>query len=1424
MLHPAPRLRPDGKAGAATRWLAALVTSALVALGAIVGIAVPASAAGPEITVTEAPRDGGNVTVSGTGFNADPAANGIYLGLRVAGTGSDVANTTFWIAVTNDVGSIPGLGGTAPMNPDGSFSITMPVPAFDGTDYVIATRQAHGGGDATQVVNRPVVYAAPPVVPPTTTTTALSLSEATVVEGTDVTATATVSPAAAGTVTFTPGGSATVSEGVASVTLSDLPVGTTTVEASFVPADPDAYAGSSAEPRSVVVTAKPTEPEEPVWEPAIEVFLNDSTTPYAGEPVYDGDVLTVKGTGFDPNANVGGRGIPIPNTLPQGDYVVLGSFLPTWKPSEGVAGTARKTVDTKWAVTDATFAGIPPQYQGTVAAQRAVLGADGTFTTTLEAKSFSSGLAGGVWGVYTYGAGGVNNASQELTVPVDYRGERPTEPVFEPAIQVFLEDGTTPYTGEPVYDGDKLVVKGTGFDPSVNISTRPPVTVGDAAGNYVVLGSFLPAWKPSEGAQSTARKIVDQRWAMTDATFDNLSSAYVNAVRGQRVVLGTDGTFSATLEAKSFSTGLAGGVWGVYTYPAGGPTNAVQELTVPVDYRGERPTEPVFEPAIQVFLADGTTPYTGQSMEPGDTLVVKGTGFDPAANVGGMGQPIPANLPQGTFVVFGNFSPTWKPSESAASSARQSTTASRVWALAESVLDQVPTAFQPAIRASWADIAEDGSFTATVTLQNPTTLATDGAWGIYTYPGGVGTPANPAQELSVPVTYEPAGSTDPEPQPGPRVTVTPRTLDVTVENVVTVSGTGFTGPGAANGAYVVLGETSLWSGNGPLPGAGWDVLAWVMPTQITDGAFSVTLTVPAGKLDPTKAYQVATSAAHALSATNRSLDTFTSLVVHGTPVETPDLALAITQDGAPVTSVVQGSTVSITGTGFAAGEQVSAVVTSDPVALGERTADANGTVTFEWTVPADFEATAHTVTLTGATSGSVEGSLTVTEASGEPQEPAVCDATFAWGIKSSFRTYLARDFVNGSITTSGGVTQRADNGIFDWSAQAGDLDLDAGTGSVTFPGSVRFTGHEGALDLTFTNVTFRLTSPTTAQIVVDYTGREFVGMNPGDLGSEISGTGIVLADVTFEKSSTAEAVTITGPATLAASGAEAFGGFYTAGEELDAFALVVPLTNECGETPNPGTPGGNEPTPTPTEDTPAPTTPATPAQCVPVPASAVKAGAPGTASLSWGVKTSFRNYVTGPIANGSISGSTTFYGSPGSITTTNRTGTASFGGSVSFSGHDGALSLHISNPSVKITSATSAQLVASVSSKGYNGSGGLNGTVVLATVSLPSPSASGDSITWRGAGVTLTAEGAKAFGGFYSAGESMDSLTLTVTPAVAGSIDTAGLPALADGAVYCDDLASTGAGSTDGLGLAAVALLALGVVLVATRRRSLIGG
>ncbi|UOR00865.1 HtaA domain-containing protein [Leucobacter allii] len=139
---------------------------------------------------------------------------------------------------------------------------------------------------------------------------------------------------------------------------------------------------------------------------------------------------------------------------------------------------------------------------------------------------------------------------------------------------------------------------------------------------------------------------------------------------------------------------------------------------------------------------------------------------------------------------------------------------------------------------------------------------------------------------------------EPEPVADPKITVSPASdLDPAVENTITVSGTGFVGDGAASGAYVLFGEKSVWSGGSALPTAGWIAQGWVRPTQITDGAFETTLTIPANTLSADAQYQVATSAAHALSATDRSLDAFAGVTVKAeTPVD-PEIPFVDVQPG-----------------------------------------------------------------------------------------------------------------------------------------------------------------------------------------------------------------------------------------------------------------------------------------------------------------------------------------------------------------------------------------------------------------------------------------------------------------------------------------------------------------------------------------------
>ena len=98
------------------------------------------------------------------------------------------------------------------------------------------------------------------------TVTNLTVDQTSVTEGDEVTFTATVAPAAAGTVEFKNGDTTldTVNvdadTGVATLSTTALPVGTNSITAVFTPDDPTAFSSSTSEALTVTVTAKETEP------------------------------------------------------------------------------------------------------------------------------------------------------------------------------------------------------------------------------------------------------------------------------------------------------------------------------------------------------------------------------------------------------------------------------------------------------------------------------------------------------------------------------------------------------------------------------------------------------------------------------------------------------------------------------------------------------------------------------------------------------------------------------------------------------------------------------------------------------------------------------------------------------------------------------------------------------------------------------------------------------------------------------------------------------------------------------------------------------------------------------------------------------------------------------------------------------------
>ena len=105
-----------------------------------------------------------------------------------------------------------------------------------------------------------------------------------------------------------------------------------------------------------------------------------------------------------------------------------------------------------------------------------------------------------------------------------------------------------------------------------------------------------------------------------------------------------------------------------------------------------------------------------------------------------------------------------------------------------------------------------------------------------------------------------------------------------------------------------------------------------------------------------------------------SASTPLTIDVRSTPVLDAELVIG-------ASSVVQGGSLEITGRGFGAGEVVTITLHSEPIRLGQATADGTGAFRIRVTVPADAEVGAHTLIAVGAASDlSAEAPLTVTAA------------------------------------------------------------------------------------------------------------------------------------------------------------------------------------------------------------------------------------------------------------------------------------------------------------------------------------------------------------------------------------------------------------------------------------------------------------
>ncbi len=232
------------------------------------------------------------------------------------------------------------------------------------------------------------------------------------------------------------------------------------------------------------------------------------------------------------------------------------------------------------------------------------------------------------------------------------------------------------------------------------------------------------------------------------------------------------------------------------------------------------------------------------------------------------------------------------------------------------------------------------------------------------------------------------------------------------------------------------------------------------------------------------------------------------------------------------------------------------------------------------------------------------------------------DGTLEWGVKEGFRKYVTGPIAHGTIEVADGARQAPDNGPFTFTDGTGTYDTSTHAVATTFKGSVRFTGHGGALDLTLGDLKVR-TEGTSGEITADVTAS-------GRTSDDVALATLDLSKVTPGSGDGGRMTFANIPTKLTADGAKAFNDMYQEGQPLDPATLAVTPGGAPQPTPPtpPATPTASN-TPTATPEPPSATPPSR-TSSAPA-ATPTSAPAPGIVdgNLDWGVKKSFRDYVTG---------------------------------------------------------------------------------------------------------------------------------------------------------------------------------------------------
>ncbi|MFD0041059.1 HtaA domain-containing protein [Streptomyces anulatus] len=428
-----------------------------------------------------------------------------------------------------------------------------------------------------------------------------------------------------------------------------------------------------------------------------------------------------------------------------------------------------------------------------------------------------------------------------------------------------------------------------------------------------------------------------------------------------------------------------------------------------------------------------------------------------------------------------------------------------------------------------------------------------------------------------------------------------------------------------------------------------------------------------------------------------------------------------------------------------------------------------------------------------------------------------------WGIKSSFQSYVTGPIASGSWSLTGGAAT-VGGSQFRFHSATGSYDPDTGALNSGFSGGVHFTGHRkpdgsNELDLTISRPTVRI-SGGSGTLYADMVSKER-GTGKVSNRSQVPLASLGLGGIDMKGGSTPIALTNV-PATLTSQGASAFAGYYTAGTPLDPISLSVDTRGAAAE-PKPSAPDEKKDEGGKKDEEKA--------------AKKEKAGRFEDAAVDWGVRRTFREYVTGSIgqgrwtlADGAQDGGALFRFPQGKGTydAKKQTLDADFSGSIRFTGaHD--LDLKFAGVTVAVTQGEGT-LSADVTSEGAT-----REDVPLITFPAKDLAPKEGLAVLTEVPANLTADGAKAFGSMYRAGTAMDPVSLAVAvdekaqlPALPdlGSEPTAAAEPTkkaAEKASAAPAAASSDAGPGTGVYLAAgggvLLLVAAGAAFFALRRR-----